>query len=675
MTNDGTPPKNTSVRVIGMNALNAAGSNLEEVMQSLQIDSTALEKADRLPPEIDPLPFPATIGVIHDELSSDFTPDALNTRQLALAWKSLAPLKNKIHRLVKQRGAARIALLLGTSTGGILTTELMLKEQKESGNKQHSQTDNYNCFEAHAMDAAARHLATRLGIHGPVYALSSACASGAKAIASAQRLIDAGICDAAIAGGVDTLCRMTLHGFHSLKVLSATPCAPFQDSPKGMNVAEGAAWLLLERNDEKAAPALAFLRGIGESSDAHHISAPDPTGKSQEKAMAKALTAGNVSAQQIEYVNAHGTGTAANDAAEGPAIQRLFPQAAVSSSKGTFGHQLGAAGAAEAIVAIKALHGAELSPSGSLNRDTFLHWQRSRQERMKAEEGFVLSNSLAFGGANISLLFSKQPWSEGKAASSQSRKYRFGIQSWSSEVINPGSDNQSLGKEILAPRPRARASELTRSFASTLGRLNLSKDELAKTPMIIGSALGQLQTTKNLIDLFLAGDSSPLAFQSSVHNAVAGGLSIALKNQLPSSSVAGGFRSSTAALIEAASYLLTHQEMEKVIVLVGEESPPQTVGLPPYPTATAGIVLTRASDARPYALHFDPEHGTEERAQKDTCLPLPEETPLLADHPTIHFLRLIEAMNRGLPSYSLNEPSGPQQFFIKRKIEGESAHD
>jgi len=551
---------------------------------------TGLRKGAALPPDLGPLPFAACVGVVQTDLApAPALTQYPDTRQLRMAWHVLRQIEPQVRRAVARVGAERVGLVLGTSTGGIASTEEALLHLRQHGQLPAS----YSCLDGHAMDAAARHIADVLGIFGPVFATSSACASGAKALATAKRLLELGICDVVLAGGIDSLARMTIHGFRSLGVLADVPCRPFDQAGRGMNVAEGGAWLLLERNQGDSAP-LVNLIGVGESSDAHHMSAPDPSGQSQLRAMAAALQSAQTDASQVGYVNAHGTGTRANDSAEQTAIVQLFGQVPASSTKGLIGHQLGAAGAIEAVIAAEVAQGLALCNAGAIEPALFplpALGQRS-----------VLSNSFAFGGANISLLLSTRPVATAPLPAAPRLQAR--VRAMSALSVHPelapltsqpqagkAFDPSTMGTSLLGTRGRARASELTRLSAECVSSLGLSAEELSRLPMFVGSALGQIQTSTALIELFLNNDASPLAFQGSVHNTTAGVLSIALKNHAPSSSIAGGDDTLFASLVEGMSYL-DPEHCPEILVLVGDETPPTELGLNPFASAVAAFVLS-----------------------------------------------------------------------------------
>jgi 3-oxoacyl-[acyl-carrier-protein] synthase-1 len=237
--------------------------------------------------------------------------------------------------------------------------------------------------------------------------VSTACSSSGKAFASAARLLGAGLADAALVGGVDALCEMTVRGFRSLGVLSEGPCKPFSSERDGISIGEGAAFFLLERDGDSAQHELALL-GCGEGADAHHMTAPHPRGEGAERVMRDALDQAGLSAGDIDLVNAHGTATPQGDVSEALAIARVLGQAPVVSTKGYTGHALGAAGAIEAALCLLTLErGIAPASLGAAPADPALPVNILRVPT-RGEYRHVLSNSFAFGGSNVSLLFGRR---------------------------------------------------------------------------------------------------------------------------------------------------------------------------------------------------------------------------------------------------------------------------
>ena len=310
-----------------------------------------------------------------------------------------------VRAAVARHGAHRVGVFLGTSTAGILQTELAYR-RRDPGDG--SLPRDFDYRHTHNAYSVAEYVRARLALAGPGAAISTACSSSAKAFASAARMMEAGAIDAAVVGGVDTLCLTTLYGFHSLAVLSREPCRPWDASRDGISIGEAAAFFLLERGPAAAGDDV-WLLGTGESSDAWHMSAPHPEGKGARMAMELALRSAALEPAAIDYVNLHGTGTPSNDAAEDKAVTAVFGEAAAcNSTKGLTGHALGAAGAVEAAISILAIRDGMVPPSaGTRTIDPALHARydvaggRRRVDR-------VMSNSFGFGGSNCSLVLGRR---------------------------------------------------------------------------------------------------------------------------------------------------------------------------------------------------------------------------------------------------------------------------
>jgi 3-oxoacyl-[acyl-carrier-protein] synthase I len=294
-------------------------------------------------------------------------------------------------------GASRIGVFLGTSTSGILQTELAYRRRDPATGALPADFDYARTHNTYSVSGYVR---ARLALGGPAWTVSTACSSSAKVFGTAARMIGAGLIDAAVVGGVDSLCLTTLYGFHSLELLSRDPCRPYDRARDGLSLGEAAAFALLEPREADVA-----LLGVGESSDAHHMSAPHPEGLGARLAMQAALEAAQLAPQDIGYVNLHGTATPSNDAAEDLAVTGLLGgEIPCSSTKGATGHTLGAAGAVEAAICALALrHGFIPGGAGTRELDPALHARYelgSRDARLRR----VLSNSFGFGGTNCSLV-------------------------------------------------------------------------------------------------------------------------------------------------------------------------------------------------------------------------------------------------------------------------------
>jgi 3-oxoacyl-[acyl-carrier-protein] synthase-1 len=330
--------------------------------------------------------------------------DCRNNRlaQLALAQDGFL---DEVARARRQYGAHRIGLFLGTSTSGLLHTELAYR-RREAGTGALPAAFDYaatqNSF------SLGRFVQAQLALEGPAAVISTACSSSAKVFGSAVRMMAAGLCDAAVVGGADSLCLTTLYGFASLELLSSAPCRPFDSERNGISIGEGAGFALLERGRAREPAGTLQLLGVGESSDAHHMSTPHPEGAGARAAMQRALSSATLTARDIDYINLHGTATRSNDAAEDKAVYDLFGTgAACSSTKGATGHLLGAAGIAEAIISALAMREGFMPGSANTRRlDPSLRVRYLLGNVTEAPMR-VMSNSFGFGGSNCSLVFGR----------------------------------------------------------------------------------------------------------------------------------------------------------------------------------------------------------------------------------------------------------------------------
>jgi 3-oxoacyl-[acyl-carrier-protein] synthase I len=376
------------------------GAGLQAHLAALQAQRCALQ-----PCVFEDVELPGWIGRA-EGVEDVVLPDALasyDCRNNRLAWLALQQdgFMTAVHAARSRWGAHRVAVLLGTSTSGILETEHAYAHRDAAG----ALPPDFRYAQTHSTASLARFVSEALGLTGPSWVVSTACSSSAKVFGDAARLIEAGWIDAAVVGGVDSLCLTTLYGFHSLQLFAEDICRPWDAHRGGVSLGEGAAFALLQREVSDGQKPLGRLLGFGESSDAHHMSAPHPEGAFAAAAMRQALEAAGLAPPQIDYINLHGTGTPSNDAAEDRAVQAVFGrEVPCSSTKGATGHALGAAGGVEAVISLLALqHG--LMPGG-LNvreRDPALGVHYLQQNRAQPLR-HVLSNSFGFGGSNASMV-------------------------------------------------------------------------------------------------------------------------------------------------------------------------------------------------------------------------------------------------------------------------------
>ncbi|HWS13213.1 MAG TPA: beta-ketoacyl-[acyl-carrier-protein] synthase family protein [Rhodocyclaceae bacterium] len=342
-------------------------------------------------------------GVDQAALPPAFSEYECRNNRLALIGLEADGFAGRARGLIERCGRERVGVFLGTSTSGILQTELAFRRRNATTG---ALPDDFNYRTTHNSFSVSEFVRTYFGLDGPAVTISTACSSSAKVFAAAARQIACGTIDAALVGGVDSLCLTTLYGFSSLELTSPRPCRPYDAQRDGISVAEGAAFALLEPAPRNPAEGSVLLLGYGESSDAYHMSSPHPEGLGARVAMEAALKSAGLEPRRIDYLNLHGTGTRSNDAAEGKAVAELFGRGVpCSSTKGATGHTLGAAGAVEAVICALALSRGLLPGSPNTERadpaigiDYLLAPRPCRPRR-------VLSNSFGFGGSNCSLVF------------------------------------------------------------------------------------------------------------------------------------------------------------------------------------------------------------------------------------------------------------------------------
>jgi 3-oxoacyl-[acyl-carrier-protein] synthase-1 len=386
-----------------LGVVNPLGSGKQEVSHNLFSGSRAglvmrtdllAERSVRVGAVDGPLP-------IVPERLAEF--DCRNNRLMLAA---LSEIEKDVINVAERVGSHRVAVIMATSTSGIAEGETAIAHRAKNGalpidfRPSCQEIGNLSLF-----------VATYFRIDGPAYTISTACSSSAKVFASAQRLIEAGLCDAAVVGGADTLCRLTLGGFDSLDALSKDYCNPFSRNRDGINIGEGAAVFLVT-----AVPSAVSLLSVGESSDAYHVSAPHPEGDGAVLAMTRALEAARMKPNQVDYINLHGTATELNDLMEGRAVSRVFGNRTLcSSTKGMTGHLLGAAGGSE--VAFLWLM---LEPAFGNGKVPPHIWDGEADPAIPSlnlagldmsiapgSPAAALSNSFAFGGSNAVVLLGR----------------------------------------------------------------------------------------------------------------------------------------------------------------------------------------------------------------------------------------------------------------------------
>ncbi len=387
-----------------LTATSSIGRGLHATLESL-----CMQRSGLVPCGFETVTLETCIGEVPgvDEVRLPARLQHFDCRNNRLAQLGLAQdgFSDAVDACVGRWGRRRIGLFLGTSTSGMLETEIAYRRRDEATGVLPARFNYAGTHNSYSLAAFVREV---LALEGPSAVISSACSSSAKVFGAARRMIAAGLIDAAVVGGVDSLCLTTLYGFHSLQLVSREPCKPFDVARDGISIGEAAAFALIERPPQSLDGEAILLLGVGESSDAYHMSSPHPEGRGARAAMLQALDGAGLTAQDIDYINLHGTGTPANDSAEGNAVAAVFADRGqaleASSTKGATGHTLGAAGALEAVIcALSLRHG--LLPGGTNTRrvDASLGFEYLCANRHRPIAR-ALSNSFGFGGSNCALV-------------------------------------------------------------------------------------------------------------------------------------------------------------------------------------------------------------------------------------------------------------------------------
>lgn len=390
----------TPLAIRACTATSAVGPGLDALAGALREGRSGLRRND-----FGSDPLECWIGRV-DGLETLALPAALepwDSRNHRLAWLALGQdgLPDAIADAIARHGAERIAIVIGTSTSSIGSTEAAYARLQDG-----RFPDDLARHRVHTPHALGEFVQRATGLRGPCITVATACSSSAKVFAQAARLIAAGLADAALVGGVDTLCGSVLFGFNSLQLVASEPCRPFDAGRTGLSLGEAGGFALLERAN--AGDSGLQLRGYGESSDAHHMSSPHPEGLGALMAMRDALARAGIDAADVGYLNLHGTATPANDSIEAAAVAMMFPDNLhASSTKGWTGHTLGAAGIVESVIALLALQHGELP--GTLNSDTPdpACGPQIRFAPQRADIHHAMNNSFGFGGNNCSLVFGR----------------------------------------------------------------------------------------------------------------------------------------------------------------------------------------------------------------------------------------------------------------------------
>ena len=381
------------LNALGM--INALGNDLAVIARRLAEGDTSGMVTEPVSDALGSLPVGRVSQVLPAPPAALARDDCRNNRLLLAA---LATIEVELEKVLSRYSRSRIGVVLGTTTSGIVAGEAMLAEWAAG----RAAPAGYD-YQQVEIGAAAPFLAKVLGVTGPAYTISTACTSSAKVFAVARRLLQAGLCDAVVLGGADTLSGLTLGGFSALESISPQRANPMSRNRRGINLGEGAALFIMSRDEAPIA-----LLGVGEASDAYHISAPDPQGKGAEMALRAALDDAALTPSQMGYVNLHATATPKNDEMESRVMQRVFPAGVpTSGTKPLVGHLLGAAGATELGFCWLLLNGMAPSLPPHIwdgEADPQLPRLDLVQLGQSLRQQTCMSNSFAFGGSNVSLI-------------------------------------------------------------------------------------------------------------------------------------------------------------------------------------------------------------------------------------------------------------------------------
>ena len=563
----------TDIRVLitGMGLITPLGSGVDRNWAALLKGKTGIGELTLFPTAND-LFFP--VGEVTESFSPEGPP---RTHQLALMAAEEA---------IEHTEGPPDAIVMGSTTGGMSRTEVLLKENQLSP----------ALFSYHGTGSVAEYLALKLKCKGPIITVSTACSSGATAIAMALALLKTGKFRKILAGGAESLCRLTYFGFHSLQLIDPHGSRPLDRDRRGLTVSEGAGMLLLEGEDKDVDPEAIEVLGAGLGCDAYHPASPDPEGGGALSAMKGALKDAGISPSEIDYVNLHGTGTIDNDLAEAKAFNRLFDeeQPLVSSVKGTFGHTLSAAGAIEAVVSAKCVE-AGMAPGsvGCQTPDPRLKLSPLKESAV-APIRTVLSNAFGFGGSNASVVIGRSRETRDSPSPLPAPLEVAGIAcitgaGHTSETLNAfakGLNCQGLlsEKEIsrsLSTRAVRRLKRLSRMGLS----LATAASENAgnhKEPgsVFFGTGWGGLSETHDFLKALYETDerfSSPTDFMGSVHNATAGRIAVQFNATGPNITTTGGDYSFEQALMSA--HLMATEQDKPALVMGADEFHPELSGV------------------------------------------------------------------------------------------------
>lgn len=390
--------KHMDIRLLDYQSTSAAGQNIDALRASIDSNASGLRKNDLPGSDLN-----TWIGRVPEVEEVELGEWQSRNNALAHLGFQQGDLQPNIERLKTQYGPSRLGIVMGSSTSSIDRTEEAYRHLQDG-----QLSEEFRQRKVHNPHAPSLYVAKMSGITGPAITINTACSSSAKVFATGARWLEAGLVDAVLVGGVDTLCLSVLHGFDSLQLVSEHQCKPLDQHRDGINLGEASGYAILVRANEAHDDTGISLLGYGESSDAHHMSHPHPEGLGARLAMQQALDIAELTTDKIDYINLHGTSSRANDLIEGQLISSMFPKSTqVSSTKAWMGHTLGAAGITEALIAADALKRSVVP--GSMNLDELDHELdlSVQAANIDRELAFVMSNSFGFGGNNCCLIFGK----------------------------------------------------------------------------------------------------------------------------------------------------------------------------------------------------------------------------------------------------------------------------
>jgi 3-oxoacyl-[acyl-carrier-protein] synthase II len=597
------------VVVTGMGAISPHGASLEEFWDGVRNGRVAIREVKHLPMDGYRTRLAGEVQVDPQPEHEYLTPDGFHDRAIDFTIRAAEEAMSNCGVGVGPIPAERWGVVIGTCNAGLLAGEEWWVRRARG------EHPDPRLVLLVTPQAIAEALSGAFDLKGPVLSVDTACAASANAIGYASALIRDGHADAVLTGGADALSDILIAGFNSLESLSPEPARPYSVDRSGLSLGEGSGMLVLmaeEAAREQDAPILAEVIGYGLSADGYHPTAPHPEGHGAARAIQTALRQAGVSALEVGYVNSHGTGTAKNDPAETKATkvglgEEAAYKTAVSSTKSMIGHLLGGAGAAEAIVTIKALEDQILPPTAGFSAaDPECDLDYVPNEPREAEIGIALSNNFAFGGANASVLFARAGLrDQAPPAPNADRIVVTGV----SALTPAGTDLESLWKayidgrdctvtedgaclarvemsasDFLAPKERKRVDRLgvfsivsTRLALQDAG-IELDDENRTRVGMVLGTAVGPMESMVEFaIPVVQEGASgaNPAIFPNTVYNAAAGQVAIKVGTTGPTSTLTAGHAAAASALVYG--FDLATVDNADAMVCVGADALTDTV--------------------------------------------------------------------------------------------------